>query len=201
MVIATVIVYRADAGGPRLERQRPETNGSPINVMTDNQVPEPLDPYALPVPAEVPSLPATFRPTRTRVAVFAVATVLMAAFAVISVLLPDTGTTAWSIPERIAFAAIGPAISAGLYLLARPRIVATEHGVTVVNTVRSQHLEWAQIVRVNLRPGDPWVLLDLDSGEVLPAMGIQASGGKAARRAAGELRALVDERTATERDD
>jgi hypothetical protein len=32
-------------------------------------------------------------------------------------------------------------------------------------------------------------------------MGIQASGGQAARRAAGELRALVDEHTRTERDD
>jgi hypothetical protein len=169
--------------------------------MTDNQVPEPLDPYALPVPPEQPRLPVTFRPTRTRIAVFSVASVLTAAFAVIAVLLPDTGTTAWSVPERVAFAAIGPLISGGLYLLARPKIVATDLGVTVVNTVRSEHLEWAQIVRVNLRPGDPWVLLDLDSGEVLPAMGIQASGGKAARRAAGELRALVDERTATERDD
>jgi len=105
------------------------------------------------------------------------------------------------VPERAAFAAIGPAISAGLYLLARPKIVADEGGLTVVNTVRTQRLEWAQVVRVNLRPGDPWVLLDLDDGEVLPAMGIQASGGQAARKAAGELRALVDEHTRTECDD
>jgi hypothetical protein len=169
--------------------------------MTDNQVPEPLDPYALPVPAEPPRLPVTFRPGRTRTAVFAVGLVVTVAFVAISILLPHSGPTAWSVPQRIAFAAIGPAIAAGLSLLARPKIVATERGVRVVNTVRTTELEWAEIVRVNLRPGDPWVLLDLDSGEVLPAMGIQASGGKAARRAAGELRALVDERTATERDD
>ena len=177
--------------------------------MSDNQVPEPehependsFDPYALPTPAEVPGLPVTFRPTRTRLAVFVVAAVVTTAFVLISVLLPRSGPTAWSVAERIAFAAIGPGISAGLYLLARPKIVATDRGVRVVNTVRSTELEWAQIVRVNLRPGDPWVLLDLDSGEVLPAMGIQASGGRAARRAAGVLRALVDERTATERDD
>ncbi|WP_344661342.1 PH domain-containing protein [Catenulispora subtropica] len=167
----------------------------------DRQVPGPPDPFALPVPETVPALPATFRPTRTRVAVFAVSAVLVVTLVVVALILPDTGPTAWSTPERVAFAAIGPLISAGLYLLARPRIVADERGVTVVNTVRTQHLEWAQIVRVNLRPGDPWVLLDLDSGEVLPAMGIQASGGRAARRAAGELRALVDEHTRTERDD
>jgi PH (Pleckstrin Homology) domain-containing protein len=173
--------------------------------VTDNhdhdQVPEPADPFALPVPDTVPRLPVTFRPTRTRVAVFAVSAVLIATLVVVALILPDEGPTAWSAPERAAFAAIGPLISAGLYLLARPRIVADEQGLTVVNTVRTQRLEWAQIVRVNLRPGDPWVLLDLDSGEVLPAMGIQASGGRAARRAAGELRALVDEHTRTERDD
>jgi hypothetical protein len=167
----------------------------------DRQAPGPLDPYDLPVPERVPPLPVTFRPRRTRVAVAAVSAALIATLITVALILPDTGSTAWSVPERLTFAAIGPAISAGLYLLARPKIVADEAGLTVVNTVRRQQLEWAQIVRVNLRPGDPWVLLDLDDGEVLPAMGIQASGGKAARRAAGELRALVDEHTRTERDD
>lgn len=167
----------------------------------DRQVPGTPDPFSLPVPDRVPPLPATFRPQRTRVAVLAVSAALIITLVVVALILPDNGPTAWSVPERVGFAAVGPLISAGLYLLARPKIVADERGLTVVNTVRTQRLEWAQIVRVNLRPGDPWVLLDLDSGEVLPAMGIQASGGKAARRAAGELRALVDEHTRTERDD
>lgn len=169
--------------------------------MTDNEALEPYDPYALPVPADVPVLPVTFRPTKTRVVVFVVSSCLIVALATVAAILPSGGANPWPVPDRIAFALLGPLISAGLYLLARPRILVTEAGVTVVNTMKTEHLEWAQIVRVNLRPGDPWVLLDLDSGEVLPAMGIQASGGKTARRAAGELRALVDEHTRTERDD
>jgi hypothetical protein len=169
--------------------------------MTHSHEPEPADPHALPVPDRLPALPVTFRPTRTRVAVVAVSALLILTLSVVAVVLPDAGPTAWTIPQRAAFAAIGPAISAGLYFLARPKLVAAERGVTVVNTIHSHELEWAQIVRVNLRPGDPWVLLDLDSGEVLPAMGIQASGGRAAREAAGVLRALVDEMTRTERDD
>jgi hypothetical protein len=167
----------------------------------DRQAPGTPDPSNLPVPDRVPQLPVTFRPRRTRVAVITVASALIVTLTVVALILPHTGPTAWSVPERVGFAAIGPLISCGLYLLARPKIVADERGLTVVNTVRTQHLEWAQIVRVNLRPGDPWVLLDLDSGEVLPAMGIQASGGKSSRQAAGELRALVDEHTRTERDD
>jgi hypothetical protein len=169
--------------------------------MTDNDASEPSDPYGLPVPAALPALPVTFRPTRTRAVVYSVSAGLITALALIAVVLPSGGGSPWPLPDRIAFAALGPLISAGLHLLARPKIVATEAGLTVVNTLRRHELEWAQIVRVNLRPGDPWVLLDLDSGEVLPAMGIQSSGGKAARRAAGELRALVDELTLTERDD
>jgi hypothetical protein len=169
--------------------------------MTDSHEPEPLDPTVLPVPEALPDLPVTFRPTRTRLAVFGVSSVLIATLVAVAVILPDSGPTAWSVTQRALFAALGPVVSAGLSLLARPKLVATEQGVTVVNTVRSYKLEWAQIVRVNLRPGDPWVLLDLDSGEVLPALGIQASGGRAARKAAGTLRALVDDRTRTERDD
>ncbi len=167
----------------------------------DPPAPGPRSPSGLPVPDRVPQLPVTFRPRRTRVAVLAVGTALVATFIVVATILPNTGPTAWSAPERVGFAAIGPIIAAGLYLLARPRIIADERGLTVVNTVRTQRLEWAEIVRVNLRPGDPWVLLDLDSGEVLPAMGIQASGGQASRNAAGELQALVEAHTLTERDD
>ena len=169
--------------------------------MTENNPSELDDPYGLPVPATVPPLPVVFRPTKTRAVVLVVSILLITSLAVLAALLPRSGASPWPVGDRIAFAMIGPLISSGLYLLARPKIMADEQGVTVVNTLRTQRLEWAEIVRVNLRPGDPWVLLDLDNGEVLPAMGIQASGGKAARRAAGELRALVDDRTRTERDD
>jgi len=59
--------------------------------------------------------------------------------------------------------------------------------------LRTHRLEWPQIVRVNLRPGDPWVLLDLDSGDTLAAMGIQPSNGPtAARQAVSDLRSLVE---------
>lgn len=49
-------------------------------------------------------------------------------------------------------------------------------------------LEWAQILRVNLRPGDPWVFLDLSDGTSLPALGIQPGVAKA--QAIGDARAL-----------
>lgn len=73
-----------------------------------------------------------------------------------------------------------------LFLLARPKIVADEAGVTVVNIVSRRRLDWAEILQVNLRSGDPWVFLDLSDGTSLPALGIQP--GIARRRAVADAR-------------
>jgi hypothetical protein len=75
-----------------------------------------------------------------------------------------------------------------LTLLSRPKVVADENGVTVVNLTRTRRLAWAEILRVNLRPGDPWVFLDLSDGTSLPVLGIQPGVAKA--RAISDARAL-----------
>lgn len=65
--------------------------------------------------------------------------------------------------------------------------------MTVVNLTRTRRLSWAEILRVNLRAGDPWVFLDLSDGTSMPALGIQPGIGKAqAIRDAGTLRALAE---------
>lgn len=86
-------------------------------------------------------------------------------------------------------------LSGVLVLLSRPKVVADEDGVTVVNITRSRRLAWAEIVKVNLRPGDPWVFLDLSDGTSLPALGIQPGiARESAIRDARALRALADSR-------
>jgi hypothetical protein len=83
-----------------------------------------------------------------------------------------------------------------LLLLARPKVVADEDGVTVVNLTNKRRLEWAEILQVTLRPGDPWVFLNLSDGTSLPALGIQP--GLAKQRAIADaraLRALVEARS------
>lgn len=60
--------------------------------------------------------------------------------------------------------------------------------MTVVNITRTRRLAWAEIVRVNLRAGDPWVFLDLSDGTSMPALGIQP--GIAKERAVTDARAL-----------
>ncbi|MFE0187407.1 PH domain-containing protein [Streptomyces sp. NPDC059008] len=139
---------------------------------------------AAPQPS-LPSLPVTFRPTRTRIVLYTVALAQFVALAAIALALPKL-----SGGERFSFVATGALVGAVLLLLSRPKVVARQEGVTVVNLTTKRELAWAQVVRVNLRLGDPWVHLDLADGTSLPAMGIQP--GIARDQAIRDARALRD---------
>lgn len=152
------------------------------------------DQSAQPAPPAPPALPVTFRPARTRAVLLTAGVTILVVLAVISVLLPDLGPG-----ERASFVFTGLLLLGVLVLLSRPKVVADETGVTVVNIATTRRLEWAEIVRVNLRPGDPWVFLDLTDGTSLPALGIQP--GIARQRAVSDaraLRALADARAGSE---
>ncbi|GAA1933155.1 PH domain-containing protein [Kitasatospora viridis] len=147
-----------------------------------------------PVPPNPPALPVTWRPRRNRAVLLAASALLAAVFVGMALVLPPS----WQLNDRIMLLCLGAVFSGVGLMLARPRVVADPEGVLVVNLVRSRRLHWAEIVRVNLRQGDPWVTLDLADGTSLAAMGIQPSGGRdQAVRAALQLRDLADERGAT----
>lgn len=134
-------------------------------------------------PAPLPALPVTFRPTRTRAVLLSVGAVMFAVITGVALLLENM-----SGGERASFVFTATAFFAVLALLSRPKVVADDTGVTVVNLTRTRRLAWAEILRVNLRPGDPWVFLDLSDGTSLPALGIQP--GIAKERAIRDARAL-----------
>lgn len=137
-----------------------------------------------------PSLPVTFRPTRTRVVLLGAGVCVFAAITVISLMLQELDAG-----ERASFVFVAALFAGVLALLSRPHVTATEAGLTVVNLVTTRKLEWAEVVRVNLRPGDPWVRLDLADGTSLPAMGIQPGIARDKALAdARALRALAEER-------
>ncbi|MFE4638735.1 PH domain-containing protein [Streptomyces sp. NPDC056773] len=138
------------------------------------------DATAQPVP---PALPVTFRPTRTRAVLLGVGAAMFLTITTIAVMLERLQPG-----ERISFVFVAVLLSSVLVLLSRPKVVADETGVTVVNLTTTRRLEWAQILRVNLRPGDAWVFLDLSDGTSLPALGIQP--GVARAQAIGDARAL-----------
>ncbi|MCM2580271.1 PH domain-containing protein [Streptomyces meridianus] len=141
----------------------------------------------------LPELPVVLRPTRTRAILLSGGSVIVAVFTVIALLLPGEGKAGWHLGDRIAFIGSGLLILAVLTLLSRPKVLADADGVTVVNLTTIRRLAWAEVLRVNLRPGDAWVHLDLADGTSLAAMGIQPGVDRAqAIRDARILRALAE---------
>ncbi|GAA5216730.1 PH domain-containing protein [Streptomyces thinghirensis] len=141
---------------------------------------------------DLPALPVTFRPGRTRAVLVVLAVATFAAITAVGMLLDGLGAG-----ERLSFVLTALLLAGVLFLLARPRVTADEAGVTVVNLTNKRRLAWAEILQVNLRDGDPWAFLDLSDGTSLPALGIQP--GIARQRAiqdARALRALVAARSA-----
>jgi len=139
---------------------------------------------------ELPTLPVTFRPSRTRAVLLALGAAMFVTLTVIPFVLGLRTS------ECLSFVFTGAVLFGGLVLLARPKVVADDAGVTVVNIARSRRLAWAEIVQVNLRPGDPWVFLNLSDGTSLAAMGIQpAMARERALTDARALRALADARS------
>ncbi|MFF3734473.1 PH domain-containing protein [Streptomyces sp. NPDC002476] len=138
--------------------------------------------------SELPALPVTFRPTRTRVVLLTVGAAMFVVITVVALTLEQM-----SPGERSSFVFTALLFFGVLALLSRPKVVADASGVTVVNLTRTRRLSWPEILRVNLRPGDPWVFLDLSDGTSMPALGIQPGiGRQQAIRDARALRALAE---------
>lgn len=133
-------------------------------------------------PDHLPALPVTFRPGRTRAVLIVLAIVTFVTVTALGMLLGGLGPG-----ERVSFVLTALVLAGVLFLMARPRVDADETGVTVVNLTARRRLAWPEILRVNLRQGDPWVFLDLSDGTSLPALGIQPGIAK--------QQALADART------
>ncbi|MFD4027278.1 PH domain-containing protein [Streptomyces sp. NPDC058576] len=141
---------------------------------------------------ELPTLPVTFRPTLTRVVLLSVGAAMFLVITVIALMLERLNAG-----ERASFVFVAALFLGVLALLSRPRVTADDTGVTVVNITRTRRLAWEEILRVNLRSGDPWVFLDLSDGTSMPALGIQPGMAKQqAIRDARSLRSLAETRGA-----
>ena len=144
--------------------------------------------------AAVAGLPVTFRPLLTRVVLLTMAVGVIVTFSTVAAMMPRRGASPWSTADRITVVVAGALIGALLLLLSRPKAVAARDGLTVVNLTVKRRLDWAEVITVNLRPGDAWVHLDLADGTTLAVMGIQPGiAREQAIRDALLLRSLAQE--------
>jgi hypothetical protein len=131
------------------------------------------------------------------------AVAVLATTSLVAAVLPAPGRTTggWTLADRLALVGFAILVVAGLALLARPRVRADAYGLEVVNVRRRHRLAWAQVVGVRLSRHDPWLVLDLDDGTTLNAMGVQNADGARARSAAREIAGLLAARMPTPNDD
>jgi hypothetical protein len=137
-----------------------------------------------------PELPVTWRPRNIRVVAYGLAGVVVATMAVLAVVLPEE----FRLTDRIGLVLMGFLGAGVLHLLGRPRLTATERGVTVVNGIRTHVLEWAEIIDIGMPPGEPWPSMDLADGSTLAVMGIQSNDGERARTNLIQFQDLLHDR-------
>jgi Bacterial PH domain len=134
-----------------------------------------------------------FRPRRARVIVYFLAVMMLVTLVWIAFALPSGGEHRWGNESRASLVLLAVLFCVPLHRLAAVRLVTDDSGVTVVNVVRRHRLAWAQIVGVRLSQDDPWLVLDLDDGEAMQAMGVARSEGASGQRAARDFARLVNE--------
>ncbi|MUL40869.1 PH domain-containing protein [Streptomonospora sp. PA3] len=125
-----------------------------------------------------------------RIVGYGLAALIVATMVVLAVVLPPD----WRLSDRLGLVGLG-AVGAGvLHLLARPRLVAAEDRVTVVNCIRTHVLEWPEIIDARMPVGEPWPTIDLADGSTLAVLGIQSNDGDHARTALADFRRLLHTR-------
>ncbi|WP_106398468.1 PH domain-containing protein [Actinocorallia populi] len=132
----------------------------------------------------------TWRPRRTRVTAFAMAAMIMALMLWLAFMIADT----FKLVDRIGIVLFGALVAAILAMVARSRVTADEHGLTVVNPLRTHRYAWAEVVGLSYEPGAPWPYLDLADGTSKGVVGIQGSEKAAAWSAIAEIRELIAQR-------
>ncbi|WP_420158593.1 PH domain-containing protein [Nocardiopsis sp. CNT-189] len=137
-----------------------------------------------------PRLPAVYRPRNIRIVAYGSAVLLIATMTVLAAMLPPD----WRLQDRVGLVLMGVVFAAVLHLLGRPRLIAAEDGVTVVNGIRTHVLEWAEIVDIAMREGEPWPSMDLSDGSTLAVMGIQSNDGPRATADLEAFKGLLEQR-------
>jgi hypothetical protein len=155
----------------------------------------------MPADSDLPALPHRFRPFGVRFATYLCGSLLLVVTLVIWFAFPAETRATFTAYQLATIIALGAGAAVCGYALSRSRVDAREDGLTVVNGYKARQFEWSEIIAVNLRPGSPWVILDLSDGTTCAAMGIQGSDGPRATRQVRMLRALVEANSRTLRND
>lgn len=127
----------------------------------------------------------TYRPNLGRKIPLALASVVLVL--TVGAAISLSGGALFSYVWRVSMPVVSAIVILVLLLVARPSLKLSDEGLVVVNILRSQKLEWSQILAVRFAKDAPWASLDLADGTKLNLMAIQNADGPRARAMAIEI--------------
>lgn len=135
------------------------------------------------------------RPHRLVVVCRTVATVVVAVFGGLALLLPRGSSDGqqFGVADQLAFFGIGLLLAAAALLLTRARVSADGWGVRVRNVMGERAFPWQVVVGIGLADGAPWAQLELRDDETVGVLALQANDGERTVDGVLALRRLLRE--------
>ena len=132
-------------------------------------------------------------PRRLTLVCRVVAFVVVAAFGVLALFLPEGASSGRPIglADQLAFFLIGALVAAGVLAFTRARVRADLTGIWVRNVLGERYFPWALVVTVALPDGAPWAQLELQDDETVALLAIQSNDGDTAVDVVLALRKLM----------
>jgi len=118
--------------------------------------------------------------------------VVVAVMGLVAAGLKETTNTVvtYRTSDQFAIAGLGLVIAAGLLFLGRSRVEADAAGVRVRNVVVHHELPWQAVRAVRFERKSAWASLQLENGDEVSLLAVQAVDKEYAVRAVEGLRAL-----------
>lgn len=132
------------------------------------------------------------RPYWTRIVVWVMSVLLVAAMVVVGLLLKqsNSGTVTFQTADQVAMIGFGVLAATAMLVLTRPYLKADERGVEIRNLGGVTRLPWQVIRSVRFSGATPWATLELADDDTISVLAIQEVDRLRAVRAIEALRAL-----------
>ncbi|MCU1600302.1 MAG: hypothetical protein JWO22_1011 [Frankiales bacterium] len=130
------------------------------------------------------------RPRRLARVCWTATALVVVAFGVLALLLPEGGDDV-GVGDQVSFFVFGLLLAAGLVAFTRFRVRADAGGIRVRNVLGERYFPWGVVVSVDLPRGASWAQLELHDDETVALLALQANDGDATIDAVLALRKLL----------
>lgn len=116
------------------------------------------------------------RPTRLRRVCWAATVLVLVAFSVLALVLPQGGQQV-GVGDQVSFFLFGVLLAVGVVAFTRFRVRADESGIWVRNVLGERFFPWGVCVAVHLPEGASWAQLELHDDETVALLALQSNDG------------------------